>query len=330
MLTLAQFGAGRIGQIHARNVAQNGRCRLKAIVDVNADAASALAGETGAQVMTADQVFADPDIGAVVIASATQTHAALIEQAAKAGKAIFCEKPIDLDSDRVAACLGVVEEAGVPLFVAFNRRFDPNFRVLHQRLRDGVIGDLEAVLITSVDPAPPPIDYIKTSGGLFRDMMIHDFDMAVWLLGERPVEVFAAGSCNVDPAIEAAGDIDTATVTLRTGSGCLAQIFNSRRSGYGYDQRIELHGSAGMLQASNWLEHSVTVATDQGVTGAKPMHFFLERYALAYKAELDTFIDAIADGTAPSPSGEDGRVALLLADAAAESLTANRPINPGL
>ena len=330
MVTLAQFGAGRIGQIHAGNIVLNGRCRLKAIVDVHAEAAAALADKTNARVMTGDRVFADPEIDGVVIASATNTHADLIEAAARAGKAIFCEKPIDLDSERVAACLKVVAAAGVPLFVAFNRRFDPNFRTLHQRLRDGAIGDLEAVLITSVDPAPPPIDYIKVSGGLFRDMMIHDFDVAVWLLGEAPVEVFAVGACHVDPAIAAAGDVDTATVTMRTASGRLAQIYNSRRSGYGYDQRIELHGSGGMLQAGNLLEHSVTHASDEGVVGAKPVHFFLERYAQAYRAELDAFIDAVADGLEPSPSGADGRLALLLADAATQSLATNRPVVPRL
>jgi len=327
MTTLAQFGAGRIGQIHARNIALNGRCRLKAVVDINQEAAASLAADTGAQVMDSDTVFADPTIDAVVIASATHTHADLIEAAARSGKAIFCEKPIDLDSARVKACLKVVADAGVSLFVAFNRRFDTNFQAMRKRLIDGAIGNLEAVLITSLDPAPPPVDYIKVSGGLFRDMMIHDFDMALWLLGETPSEVFAVGACNVDPAIAAVGDIDTATVTLRTPSGRIAQIFNSRRSGYGYDQRIELHGSAGMLQAGNWLEHSVTLATDDGVVGAKPMHFFLERYAQAYKAELDVFIDTVADGLAPSPSGDDGRLALALADAATESMSANRPIS---
>lgn len=326
MITLAQFGAGRIGQIHARNIALNRRCRLKAIVDIHADSARSLASETGAEVVIDDAVFTDPTIDAIVIASATHTHADLIEKAARSGKAIFCEKPIDLDSGRVKACLEVVEAAGVSLFVAFNRRFDLNFQAMRRRLHDGAIGNLEAILITSLDPAPPPVDYIKVSGGLFRDMMIHDFDMALWLLGEKPSELFAVGACHVDPAIGEAGDIDTATVTLRTPSGRIAQIFNSRRSGYGYDQRVELHGSAGMLQAGNWMEHSVTLSTDEGVTGAKPMHFFLERYAHAYKAELDAFIDTVADGLEPSPSGNDGRLALLLADAAAESRETNQPI----
>ncbi|MEM7444639.1 MAG: inositol 2-dehydrogenase [Pseudomonadota bacterium] len=326
MVTLAQFGAGRIGQIHANNAALNKRCRLKAIVDIYPEAAESLALETGAQVMSSEAVFADTAIDAIIIASATDTHADLIEAGARAGKAVFCEKPIDLDSARVAACLKTVEETGIPLFVAFNRRFDPNFQSLRQRLRDGAIGDLEAVLITSLDPAPPPIDYIKVSGGLFRDMMIHDFDIALWLLDERPVEIFATGSCNVDPAIGEAGDIDTAMVTLRTSSGRIAQIYNSRRSGYGYDQRIEVHGSKGMLQAGNWLEHSVTMATDEGVVGAKPLHFFLERYAHAYKAELDAFIDMVDEGRPPSPSGKDGQVALALADAAVESLSTNQPV----
>lgn len=329
MLTFTQFGAGRIGAIHAANLAASGRARLKHVVDVNAAAAESLAARHGARVSTTDAALSDPEVGAVIIASSTDTHADLVIAAARAGKAIFCEKPIDLSLARVDACLAEVRRAGVPMLVGFNRRFDPDFAELRRRIGAGAIGTVEQVVITSRDPGPPPLAYIKVSGGLFRDMTIHDFDMARWMLGEEPVEVFAYGANHVDPAIGAAGDIDSAMVLLKTASGRMAHINNSRRASYGYDQRVEVHGSAGRLIAGNRTATTVEQADSQAVISDKPLHFFLERYADAYRIELIAFLDAVAEGT-PMPVGaEDGRQALVLADAALRSLQEGRPVKIG-
>jgi len=252
MLEIALIGAGRIGQIHGRNIASHPGAKLRWVTDVNAEAAGKLAKALGAQSGTdAKAAIQDPAVNAVAICSSTDTHAEMIETAAKAGKAIFCEKPIDLSLARVDHCLDVVRKAGVTMMIGFNRRFDASFAAVHEGIRSGKIGKLETLIITSRDPGPPPIGYIKVSGGLFRDMMIHDFDIATWMLGEMPTEVYATASCLVDPEIGKAGDIDTAMVVLKTKSGCIAQISNSRRAVYGYDQRIEAFGSKGMLQAGN-------------------------------------------------------------------------------
>ena len=254
-----------------------------------------------------------------LIGSPTPTHADYIERAAAAGCAIFCEKPIDLDSERVRACLAVVRRAGVPLMVGFNRRFDPHFAALKRRMDAGEIGALEMLTIISRDPAPPPLSYIATSGGLFRDCMIHDLDMARFLLAEEPVELHAAASCLVDPAIGAAGDVDTAVATLRTASGKLCQISNSRRATYGYDQRIEAHGAKGLLRAGNVTATTIELANGAGFATDPALPFFLERYAAAYRQELDAFITAVTSGRAVQPDGDDGLKALLLADAATRS-----------
>ncbi|HEV7265572.1 MAG TPA: inositol 2-dehydrogenase [Falsiroseomonas sp.] len=326
MLHFAQFGAGRIGAIHAANLAASGRARLRHVVDVHARAAEALAAKHGARASDTAAALADPEVGAVLIASSTDTHAGLVIAAARAGKAIFCEKPIDLSLARVDACLAEVRTAGVPMLVGFNRRFDPDFAELHRRIQAGAIGSVEQVIITSRDPGPPPVAYIKVSGGLFRDMTIHDFDMARWLLGEEPVEVFAYGATLVDPDIGQAGDIDSAMVLLKTASGRMAHINNSRRASYGYDQRAEVHGSAGRLIAGNRMPTTVEQADANAVTADKPLHFFLERYADAYRIELNAFLDAVANGT-PMPVGaQDGRQALVLADAALRSLQEGRSV----
>ena len=230
MITLCQFGAGRIGAIHAANAAAHPAVRLRYIVDVQSEAASALAARHGAEVCEPDKALRDQQVNAVLIASSTDTHADLLEAAARAGKAIFCEKPIDLSLARVDACLREVARCKVPLLVGFNRRHDPNFKALHTALAAGEAGKLEMVSITSRDPAPPPLEYVKVSGGLFRDMMIHDFDMARWLLPEEPCEVMAMASCLVDSSIGEAGDVDTAMVTLKTPGGVLCHIGNSRRA----------------------------------------------------------------------------------------------------
>ncbi len=310
------IGAGRIGKIHAANVAARKDCEVRLIADADRAAAQSLAEATGGKVAEIDAILASSEIDAVAICAPTDMHADLIERSARAKRAIFCEKPVDLDAGRVRACLEVVAKAGAPLMVGFNRRFDPNFAALQSRLRDGAVGALEIVSITSRDPGPPPVSYIARSGGLFRDMMIHDFDMARFLLGEEPVAVSAMGSALVDKAIGEAGDVDTAVVIMETKSGKVAQISNSRRAAYGYDQRIEAHGSKGMIRADNIRETSVEFAGAQGFVSDKALDFFLERYASAYRAELDAFVKAVTAGTAPRPSGEDGLRANLLADAA--------------
>jgi myo-inositol 2-dehydrogenase/D-chiro-inositol 1-dehydrogenase len=323
MLDIAVLGAGRIGRIHAGNIAAHPDARLAGIADTIPESASALAATLGTRTLSlAEAMKAD----AVLIASPTPTHADYIEQAAAGGRAVFCEKPIDLSADRVRACLAAVRAAGVVLMVGFNRRFDPHFALLKQRLDAGEIGALELLTIISRDPSPPPPSYVATSGGLFRDMMIHDLDMARFILGEEPVEISAAASCLIDPEIGAAGDVDTAVVTLRTASGRLCQISNSRRATYGYDQRIEAHGSGGLLRAGNVIPSTVEVATASGFRTDPVLPFFLERYGAAYRAELDAFVKS-ARGDGPAhPDGEDGLRALLLADAAVEAARTGRTI----
>lgn len=326
MISIALLGAGRIGQIHGRTIAASRRARLAGIADPFPDGANALSAATGAPVRSADELLADRSIDAVLIATPTDTHADFIDRAAAEGKAILCEKPVDLNSERIRQTLASVEKAGVPLMIGFNRRFDPNFAALKRRLLDGMAGEVELVSILSRDPAPPPVSYIARSGGLFRDMMIHDFDMARFLLGEDPIEVYAVGSALVDPEIGRAGDIDTAAVTMKTASGKICQISNSRRATYGYDQRIEVHGSKGLLSAGNVHETTVRFAGASGITADPVQNFFLERYAAAYRNEVDAFIDAIETGKAPSPNGTDGLKAQVLADAAQQSLETGKPV----
>jgi myo-inositol 2-dehydrogenase/D-chiro-inositol 1-dehydrogenase len=329
-MRIGLLGAGRIGQIHARSAASHKSAKLAAVFDVDAKAAGAVAAETGAAVAKGiPDIIGDKNIDAVLICTPTDTHADLIEQAAKAGKAIFCEKPVDLSAERVRACLKVVADTKTKLMIGFNRRFDPSFASLQKRLAAGEVGKPEIVTILSRDPGPPPISYITRSGGLFRDMMIHDLDMARFLLGEEPVEVSAMAACLVDPAIGEAGDIDTAVVTLKTKSGKLAQISNSRRATYGYDQRIEVHGSGGLLRADN--QHATTVhkATGDGFSSDPVLNFFLERYTPAYRAEMDAFVTGVLEGKPLNPTGDDGLKALVLADAANESVQSGKSVRIG-
>ena len=320
------IGAGRIGKIHAGNIAKRGDCAVALVADADAGAASALAAATGAKVGSVEEILAARDVDAVAICSPTDTHADLIERAAKAGKAIFCEKPVDLSAARVRACLEVVKSTGAKLMIGFNRRFDPNMADLQRRIAAGAIGAVELVQITSRDPAPPPVAYIERSGGLFRDMMIHDFDMARFVLGEDPVSVSAFGAALVNPAIGKAGDVDTAVVILQTRSGKVAEISNSRRAVYGYDQRVEAHGAKGMLAVGNVRETTVEHAGAHGYTADVALNFFLERYDAAYRRELDAFVSAVKAGTDPNPSGQDGLQALLLADAAYKSWTTGQTV----
>jgi len=316
MLKVALLGAGRIGQVHAKSILANAESGLVAIADVNAAAAQALAAEVGAEVRSVEAILADPAIDAVLIATSTDTHSALIERATAAGKAVLCEKPVDLSLDRALACQAATAGNHAPVMIGFNRRFDPNFAALKAAFDRGEIGKGELLAITSFDPAPPPVSYVRVSGGLFRDMMIHDFDMACWIMGGAPAVVSATGSAIVDPEIGAAGDVDTAVVTLTWADGRLAVIKNSRRAGYGYDQRLELLGSGGLLSAQNVLENTVQKITPAGASSAKPVYFFLERYMRAYEAEWSAFVAAVTAGTAmPVPLAE-GVAALACAEAA--------------
>jgi myo-inositol 2-dehydrogenase/D-chiro-inositol 1-dehydrogenase len=330
MLRIAVLGAGRIGKIHGRNAAAHPGAQVVAVADPHGPSASALAQETGARVASLDEVVEAKDVDAILICTPTTTHADLIERGMRAGKAVFCEKPVDLSSARIETCLKLVVAAGRPLMIGFNRRFDPHFASLRERLARGEVGDVELVTILSRDPGPPPLSYIATSGGLFRDMMIHDLDMARFLLlGDEPKEVHAVGSALVDSAIGEAGDVDTAAVLLKTERGRIVQISCSRRATYGYDQRIEVHGSKGMIRAGNIHRTTVEVATAAGIATDPVQDFFLERYADAYRAELDAFLSAVASGRPPEPGGHDGLMAQRLADAATESARTGRPVKLG-
>jgi myo-inositol 2-dehydrogenase/D-chiro-inositol 1-dehydrogenase len=321
MHDVALIGAGRIGKIHAANLAAQPRLRLARVVDPFADAAAALAGQYGAQVSTLDDALADPAIRGVVVASSTDTHLDYSLRAARAGKAVFCEKPIDQDLAKAEAAEAEFATAPGKVFLAFNRRFDPSFAALKNRLFE--VGALETLHIISHDPAPPSVEYVRVSGGIFKDMVIHDFDMARWLLGEEPDQVFATSSVLVDPAIGEAGDADTAKTILRTPSGKLCMISSSRRSGYGYDQRIEAYGSGGMIRAQNRLETTVESWTEAGAAADRFQNFFLDRYAEAYAREAAHFADMI-EGAAPAITVADGVRALALAEAAARSAKSGR------
>lgn len=325
-VNVALLGAGRIGKVHAKAVSMSEGATVVAVADAFEEAANALAQAYGARVSSIDEIAAASDVDAVIICTPTDTHADLIEQFVKAGKAVFCEKPIDLSLERVKSCLKTVEDLDGTLMLGFNRRFDPHFRAVKEAIEAGRIGDVESVHITSRDPGAPPPAYIQSSGGIFRDMTIHDFDMARFLLGEEVTSVFATASVLVDPEIGKLGDYDSAMVVLTTASGKQCAISNSRRATYGYDQRIEVHGSKGVVSAENQRPVSIEVATAEGYT-RPPLHdFFMTRYTEAYAAEISTFVEAINQGQAPQPSGEDGLKALALAEAAVKSVAERRAI----
>ena len=320
------IGAGRIGRIHAANLHQHPLADVRYIVDVVDSAASDLAASCAAQVGTVESALADNSVNIVVIASSTDTHSGLIAQAARAGKAIFCEKPLDLDTRTAQQSLEIVDQHQVLMCLGFNRRHDPSFNRLKQDIGRGLVGDVEVVSITSRDPSPPPVEYIGRSGGLFRDMMIHDFDMGRWLLGEEPVVVFASGSVLADENIGKAGDIDTAIAVLKTASGRLCQITNSRRCSYGYDQRIEVFGSEGMVRAGNERQTRVESANRDGFHKDPVLPFFLERYADAYRLQMDRFLRAVNGEHIDIPQGPDGLRALQIADAAQMAHDSGQPV----
>lgn len=320
------LGAGRIGKVHAKAVMGDANAKLVAVTDAMPAAAQAIADQYGCDVRSMEAILAATDIDAVVICTPTDTHADLIEAFVKAGKAVFCEKPIDLSLDRVKSCLEVVRAHKGTLMVGFNRRFDPHFQAVRAEIDKGTIGDVEMAVITSRDPGAPPVEYIARSGGIFRDMTIHDFDMARFLLGEEVAEVSAMAAVLVDQAIGKAGDFDSVQVMLKTASGRQAMISNSRRATYGYDQRIEVHGSKGAVSAENQRPVSIEVATGAGYT-RPPLHdFFMTRYTEAYGAEIASFIAALSAGKPAAPSGEDGLIALALAEAALKSVAEGRTV----
>lgn len=326
MIKMALIGAGRIGQIHGENLLYSPNVELVAITDTVDAAAEQLSEKLSVPVQSTDKIFSDYSIDAVLIASSTDTHADYIEQAAKNHKAVFCEKPIDLSIERVKAAYDIVESEKIAVMIGFNRRFDPHFASLKARIDQGMAGEIELVSIISRDPTPPPAEYVARSGGLFRDMMIHDLDMARFLTGEEFTEIHAVGSALIDPAIGAAGDVDTATVILKSASGKICQISNSRRAAYGYDQRIEVHGSKGLLQAGNVLETSVSFSGAKGILADPVQNFFLQRYERAYRQEIEQFTAWIASGENPSPNMFDGLQAQRLADAATEACFSGKTI----
>jgi len=326
MLKVGLLGAGRIAGVHATAITSNPGSTLVAVSDYIPQNAEKLAAQYGCDARSTEDIIADPTIDAVLIATSTDTHSDLIEAATTAGKAVLCEKPVDLSLERARACQTIAAKNGKPVMIGFNRRFDPNFGALKASLDAGEIGKAELLSITSFDPAPPPVAYIKVSGGIFRDMMIHDFDMANFIMGAAPVSVSAVGSSIVDPDIGAAGDFDTAVVTLSYADGRIAVIKNSRRAVYGYDQRVELLGSEGLLQAQNMLESTVVKSTTSGVISAKPTFFFLERYMPAYAAEWAAFVDAMTTGAEMPVTLQDGVAALAMAEAAALSAKSGAPV----
>ena len=312
-VNIALIGAGRIGQVHAKAVRASAEARLVAVDDPVDASADAIIAATGAARRSFDDILSDPSVNAVLICSPTDLHAAQCAAAARAGKAIFCEKPIDLDLARAAACAENVSAAGVPAMIGFNRRFDPHFLALKRELDSGTIGRPELVQITSRDPSPPPVGYIKRSGGLFRDMMIHDLDMAAFLLGEALEVAGVAADALVDPAIGEAGDVDTAAVTLRSTGGTIVVITNSRRATYGYDQRIEVHGARGCLRVGNPVRTETTVLTEAGQNRPPLLDFFMDRYANAYAAQIEAFIRLCSGQSVEVPSFAAGVAALSLA-----------------
>jgi myo-inositol 2-dehydrogenase/D-chiro-inositol 1-dehydrogenase len=327
MLGMAVLGCGRIGRLHARNVARHPRARLALVFDVLEEAARATAAELGVKTARSlDEVWSDRDVTAVLVATPTATHVPLITAAVRAGKAVLCEKPVDLDLERARACWQEIAPARPRVMIGFNRRFDPSYRALRERLQRGEVGRLELAVITNRDPAPPPAGYIAGSGGLFRDMTIHDFDMARYLAGDI-ARVHAFGANLVDPEIGALGDIDTCAISLQARSGALIQINNSRRSVYGYDQRIEVFGPLGMLHAGNRRGTSIESWSAERTAARDPvLHSFIERYSEAYAGELEEFVAAVEGGQAPSPDFSDGVEALRLALAAAQSLESGKAV----
>ena len=330
MIKMALFGCGRIGRLHAQNIAQNQGAKLVQVYDVHQPSADQLAILHNCEsASSVEAILTNPEIDAVLIGTSTDTHADLIEASAKAGKAIFCEKPIDLSLDRVKQCAATIAPYNVPVQIGFNRRFDPSHKSARDAMAAGEIGVLHQVIITSRDPEMAPQSYLESSGGMFRDMTIHDFDLARFMLGEEPIEIFASASALVAPSVCAAvGDIDSAMIQMKTASGKLCHINNSRQAVYGYDQRVELFGSAGMLISDNQRPHDLKRFSATQAGKSEPYQFFfLERYAEAFVAELNAFIDCISNNKPTEVGFQDGEKALALAEAAYQSLESGKSVH---
>ena len=328
-LNIGVIGAGRIGQVHAENLAfRIPEANLVGITDVNRPAADACAERLNIPKVYSDykEMLADASVDAVIICSSTDTHARIIEEAAQAGKHVFCEKPIDHELSKIDRAIAAVKKAGVKMQIGFNRRFDPNFRAVREAVEAGRVGEPHILRITSRDPAPPPIEYIKVSGGMFLDMTIHDFDMARYLIGSEVVSVYAVGGVKVDPAIGAAGDIDTAVITLQFANGVIGTIDNSRQAIYGYDQRVEVFGSGGMIATENQTPHRTVVGDAKGMHTPLPENFFMTRYTESYIEEMRQFIDCVANDKPVPVGGEDGRIPILMGLAAKRSIEEKRPV----
>jgi len=331
-VNIGLIGAGRIGRLHAEHLAfRIPQASLLAVSDIVLEAAQKCAAECGIPAATQNHraIMDNADIEAVVICSSTDTHAQMIEEAAAAGKHIFCEKPIDFDLVRIDRALAAVDRAGVKFQVGFNRRFDANHRRVRQAVEQGEIGQPHLLHIISRDPAPPPIAYIKVSGGIFLDMTIHDFDMARFLIGNEVEEIYAVGGVMVDPAIGEAGDIDTTVITLRFENGVIGTIDNSRQAVYGYDQRVEVFGSQGAISTGNNYPNTATIHGPQNIHRDLPFNFFMDRYVESYIAEMQAFIACIQQDTEPPVTGQDGRIPVVMGYAAGKSYEENRPVKIG-
>ncbi len=330
MIRFAVLGAGRIGTVHAKNIAQHSAARLKYVVDVNEQLAAQLANRLSVRAVPLEAALDDLGVDAVVIATPTDTHAELIERAAAARKAIFCEKPIDTSVTRAQAAVDVVKRHQVPFFLAFNRRFDPHYGALREALQVGTIGKPQLILITSRDSEPPPLGYLLSSGTIFRHMTIHEIDLFRWLSEEEPSQVFATGSSFLYPDLSADCGPDTAVVTLKTHSGIIGVVNNSLRSAFGYDQRLEVQGQRGVLRVDNLKGSALETLSKTGVTTAGPDHSFIERFAAAYTAELDAFIGNLRNEIPMEPSAHDGLRASIIAECLERSFHQQVPIEvPG-
>lgn len=328
-IKLGVIGTGRIGKVHISTLVQSvPQASVIAIADVNLESANELAQRFGIQNVSTNykDIINNPEVEAVVICSPTDTHAQYIIEAAQAGKHIFCEKPIDLSIDIIKGALDAVKKANVKLMVGFNRRFDPNFKKIKQLVVDGKIGEPHILKITSRDPAPPPAQYSAVSGGMFIDMTIHDFDMARYIVGSEVTEVYTKATVLVDPAIGKAGDVDTAIITLTFANGAIGVIDNSRKAVYGYDQRVEIFGSKGMVNADNNYPENHQYYAEDGVHRSVPLNFFMERYIEAYANEMKIFCDALVNNTSLPVTGEDGLLSVAIAIAAKKSYLENRPV----
>ena len=327
-LRIGVIGAGRIGKLHCESIANRvGQAELTAVADISLPAAEEMGTRYNVPAYEDYQaILNDPNVDAIAICSATDTHAQIIQEAAAANKHIFCEKPIDHNLKKIDVALAAVREAGVRFQIGFNRRFDANFRKVREMVAEGQIGEPHILRITSRDPGPPPIDYIKVSGGMFLDMTIHDFDMARYLVGSEVEEVYVAAGVMVDTAIGEAGDVDTAVITLKFANGAIGAIDNSRKAAYGYDQRVEVFGSKGMVSVANNTANAHVYSNADGVHSEKPLYFFLERYMDSFVTEMQEFVQAVLEGKTPPVVGVDGRIPVVMGMAAAKSYRENRPV----